>query len=120
MAHFAEISPENEVLRILVLDNETLLDDSGIEHESRGVDYLTWLLGGTWVQTSYNSSIRGRFAAPGMLYRADLDLFIHRQPFPSWTLDSTGTWQPPTPMPDDGATYSWEEETQSWVAHQEE
>ncbi len=113
MAHFAEISPENDVLRVLVVPDD---------QEHRGQEYLAGdlRLGGTWLQTSYNNNIRGRYAAPGMLYHAELDLFIEPQPYASWTLDSTGTWQPPVPMPDDGATYSWQEETQSWVAHQEE
>jgi len=24
-------------------------------------------------------------------------------------------WQPPTPMPDDGESYYWDEDTTSWV-----
>tara|TARA_R110002049_G_scaffold304427_3_gene499617 strand:- start:1899 stop:2291 length:393 start_codon:yes stop_codon:yes gene_type:complete len=105
-----------EILRVLVVDNDTLLDENGIEHESRGVDYLTWLVGGEWVQTSYNARIRGRYAAPGMLYLADQDIFVEPRPFPSWTLNVQGIWQPPVPMPEGEATYTWEEETLSWVA----
>lgn len=116
MANFAELNSNNEVIRVLALDNETLAAPSGQEEESRGIDYLTWLLGGTWLQTSYTSSIRGCYAAPGMLYNPELDVFHDPQPFPSWTLDPQGNWQPPTPMPDDGATYTWQEETLSWVA----
>ena len=37
------------------------------------------------------------------------------QPFPSWTLDANYEWQPPTPMPDDGGVYAWDEETLMWV-----
>jgi len=37
-------------------------------------------------------------------------------PFPSWTLDETTlTWYPPTPRPDDGKRYRWDEDTLSWV-----
>lgn len=34
------------------------------------------------------------------------------QPFPSWTLDNTFTWQPPKPKPD--GDYQWNEPTQQW------
>ena len=36
--------------------------------------------------------------------------------FPSWTLDETTLqWSPPTPKPDDGQKYRWDEPTLSWV-----
>lgn len=31
--------------------------------------------GGTWVQTSYNNNFRGTFAAVGMTYDSDLNIF---------------------------------------------
>jgi hypothetical protein len=38
------------------------------------------------------------------------------QPYPSWRLhQSTYLWEPPTPMPDDGTHYRWDESTESWV-----
>jgi hypothetical protein len=37
-------------------------------------------------------------------------------PFASWTLDeATLLWSAPTPKPDDGLKYRWNEETLSWV-----
>ena len=33
-------------------------------------------LGGTWIKTSYNGSIRGKFAGPGDLYDEASDTFI--------------------------------------------
>lgn len=36
------------------------------------------------------------------------------QPYSSWTWDGTA-WQPPTPYPDDGGLYQWDEETLQWV-----
>lgn len=58
MAHFAEIDSNNIVLRVLVVPNE---------HELNGQEYLaeTVGLGGTWIQTSYNGNIRGKFAGIG-------------------------------------------------------
>jgi hypothetical protein len=61
MAHFAEIDSNNVVLRVLVVPNE---------HESNGQEYLaeTVGLGGTWIQTSYNANIRGKYAGIGDIY----------------------------------------------------
>lgn len=107
MAHFAEVNEFNEVQRVLVVPDE---------QEGRGHDYLSsdLGLGGTWLQTSYNATIRGRFAAPGMLYSTELDLFVERQPFASWTLDAAGEWQPPFPAPDSG-DYVWSEPDVAWI-----
>jgi hypothetical protein len=38
------------------------------------------------------------------------------QPFASWTWDSSNLeWVSPTPYPDDGNLYDWDEDTTSWV-----
>lgn len=40
-----------------------------------------------------------------------------RRPFPSWIgNEETMTWEPPTPYPDDGNQYYWDEPNVSWVA----
>lgn len=61
MAHFAEIDSNNVVLRVLVVADE---------HEHRGQEFLAndCNLGGTWIQTSYNANIRGKFAGIGDIY----------------------------------------------------
>jgi hypothetical protein len=39
-----------------------------------------------------------------------------RKPYPSWIGNvETMTWQPPTPYPDDGKSYYWNEEQVAWV-----
>lgn len=39
-----------------------------------------------------------------------------RQPFSSWIGDiNTMAWEPPTPYPDDGNDYYWDEPTTSWI-----
>jgi hypothetical protein len=55
MAHFAEIDDNGFVLRVLVVDNS---------QENRGQDFLAndLGLGGTWIQTSYNAKIRGKYS----------------------------------------------------------
>jgi hypothetical protein len=67
-----------------------------------------------WVQTSYTGKKRRRFAGIGYRYDAERDAFIAPQPFPSWRLDNTTAWVAPTPMPDDGGQYIWDEAAQYW------
>ena len=109
MAHWAEIDSNNKVLRVLVVDNA---------HEDRGAEYLSvdCNLGGTWVQTSYNSNFRKNFAGAGFHYDPTNDWFYAPQPFPSWTLDEDAKWQPPVAYPTDGLVYVWDEETTDWKA----
>ena len=54
-------------------------------------------------------------ASIGYAYDAVRDAFIAPKPFSSWTLnETTCQWEAPTPKPDDGKNYSWNEETTSW------
>jgi hypothetical protein len=106
MAHWAEIDLDNKVTRVLVGDNN---DPAGDE----GYQWLIHNLGGTWIKTSYNNNIRGTYAGIGFTYNAAEDIFITPQPYPSWI--RTGSfWNAPTPMPTDGARYSWDEEAGQW------
>lgn len=115
MAHFAEIGLNNTVLQVIVVHNNELLDENGVEQESRGQDFCRNLLGGAWVQTSYNATFRKNYAGIGYTYDSERDAFVPPKPFPSWTLDEdTCQWSPPIPMPDDGNMYYWDEQSQSW------
>ena len=115
MAHFAEIGLNNVVQRVIVVDNNIILNENGIEQESLGQEFCRNLLGGSWIQTSYNGSFRKNFAGIGFTYDSERDAFIAPKPFNSWILDEeTCQWQAPTPIPDDGNTYTWNEETVSW------
>jgi len=69
MAHFAEIDKDGFVVRVLVVDNS---------QEHRGQEFLAddLGLGGTWIQTSYNSNIRGKYAGIGDFYDKTKDEFI--------------------------------------------
>ena len=71
MAHFAEINSNNKVVRVLVVDNS---------QENRGQEFLAndLNLGGTWIQTSYNSNFGGKFAAIGDTW--DGSSFISPEP----------------------------------------
>ena len=117
MAHFAKLDENNIVIDVLVVRNEDL--DSSNE-EASGIAYLTNLFGGIWKQTSYNNNIRKNYATIGFTYNQDLNAFISPQPYPSWILNEiTCKWEAPIPMPtieiDDKFTYTWKEETTSWV-----
>ena len=85
-----------------------------------------------WVQTSYNTrggvhyapnsnepdggiALRKNFASIGDTYDQIRDAFISPDPYPSWELDEdTCLWNPPTPYPEDGKFYKWDEDTTSW------
>jgi hypothetical protein len=108
MAHWAEIDANNLVVRVAVTNSD---DPSGDE----GYSWLVANLGGTWVQTSYNGAMRKNFAGIGFSYDSERDAFIPPKLFESWVLDEdTCQWQAPTPYPDDGKVYVWNEETVSW------
>lgn len=116
MAHFAELDENNVVKRVIVVANKDTADADGNEKESIGVAFCQKLLGGNWVQTSYNGSIRKNYAGIGYTYDTALDAFVPPKPFPSWVLNSdTAQWDAPVPMPTDGKKYSWDEASQSWV-----
>ena len=86
-----------------------------------------------WVQTSYNTrggvhyapnshepdggvALRKNYAGKGYTYDAVRDAFNPPKPFSSWLLnEDTCQWDAPTPIPDDGKIYDWDEDTTSWV-----
>jgi hypothetical protein len=106
MSHFAELDENNIVLRVLVGDNNL---------PNEGYDWFVENLGGTWVQTSYNGTIRKNFAGIGYTYDEELDAFIAPQPYESWTLNTqTAKWMSPSPYPQDGRIYEWDEENLNW------
>ena len=121
MAHFAQLNEENLVTQVIVVANEDTADQDGVENEAIGIEFCTNLLGGRWVQTSYNANIRKNYAGIGYKYDATLDAFIPPQPFASWILnEETAQWEAPTPYPNDEKRYTWDEETTSWVEVTEE
>jgi hypothetical protein len=116
MAHFAELNENNIVTRVIVVSNNELLDDHGIEQESKGIQFCQQLLGGNWKQTSYNSTFRKHYAGIGYTYDQVLDAFISPKPYPSWLLNTeTCDWESPVPYPTDGGQYTWDEASLSWI-----
>ena len=107
MAHWAELDDNNKVIRVLVGDNN---DPAGDE----GYSWLIDNLGGNWIQTSYNNTIRFNFAGIGYTYDPIDDAFLAPQPYPSWVLNSKKQWEPPIAYPTDGKFYVWNEESGEW------
>lgn len=70
MSHWAEIDNTNTVIRVLVGDNN--LPDEG--------EAFMNSLGGTWIKTSYNGTIRKNFAGAGYTYDETRDAFIAPEP----------------------------------------
>lgn len=110
MSHFAKVNAMGEVESVIVAEQEfidTLPDKT------------------SWVQTSYNTRagqhpegrpLRKNYAGIGYTYDPARDAFIPPKPFPSWTLnEETCWWECPTPYPQDGKTYIWEEGSKTWV-----
>lgn len=111
MAHFAKVI-HGVVTEVLVIDQDVI--DTGAFGDPA-----------LFVQTSYNTHggqhpegrpLRMNYAGIGYTYDAERDAFIPPQPFPSWTLnEDTCLWVAPTPYPDDGKPYHWDEATLAWV-----
>ena len=102
MSHFAEIDGDGIVIRVIVAEQDFI--NSGAVGDSFN-----------WVQTSYNGNFRKNYAGRGYIYDEVRDAFIPPKPFDSWTLnEDTCRWDAPTPYPDDGKVYGWNEDTTSW------
>ena len=78
MAHFAKLDENNIVSNVIVIDNKNTLDENGIEKEEIGIAYCKSLYGEhtKWIQTSFNSKIREKFAGIGDYYNETLNQFI--------------------------------------------
>jgi hypothetical protein len=115
MAHFAQLNEDNLVTQVIVVANEDTTDSDGMENEAVGAEFCNKLLGGKWVQTSYNATIRKNYAGIGYKYDSGLDAFIPPQPFVSWTLDEDkAQWKAPVDYPTEEGRFVWNEETLAW------
>ena len=124
MAHFCKLDENNIVTQVIVVDNKDVTDPfTGQEDEILGIAFCKKLLGGNWVQTSYNSTIRKRYAGVGYSYNRALDAFVAPKPYESWVLNTeTIDWESPVgPAPElteaeveSGSRYEWDEENGVW------
>jgi hypothetical protein len=127
MAHYAMIDENNVVTQVFVGKNE---DEGGVNWEN----YYAQGTGQICKRTSYNTrggvhydaetnessdtqekAFRKNYAGIGYSYDADRDAFIPPKPFESWNLNEDSClWESPIPYPEDGNSYSWDEENQAW------
>lgn len=111
MSHFAKVEG-GIVTEVLVIEQDVI--DTGLFGDPT-----------LFIQTSYNTHggqhpegrpLRKNYAGAGYTYDEERDAFIPPQPFPSWSLnEDTCLWDAPTPYPDDGKPYAWNEATLAWV-----
>lgn len=85
MAHWAEIDENNIVIRVTVGDNN---------EPDEGYQWLLDNLGGRWIKTSYNETIRKNFAGAGYYYDEARDAFIAPKPGDNWVFnEDTCKWE---------------------------
>lgn len=92
MAHFAQLDENNMVIQVIVVANNDCIDSGGNESEEIGVAFCSQLLGGRWVQTSYNNSIRKQYAGLGFTYNEESDVFVAPQPNSDYVLNENYDW----------------------------
>jgi hypothetical protein len=125
MAHFAQLDENNVVTQVIVVSNEDTSDANDVEVEEIGVAFCKKLFGADtrWKQTSYNNSMRVRYAGIGYSFSEELNAFIPPSPFPSWELDEeTADWvsplgAAPTLKEEEISArsfYRWNEEAGAW------
>lgn len=119
MAHYAFLDENNIVVEVIVGKDE---NEDGINWEQ----HYQAIKGLNCKRTSYNTRagvhvnngtpFRKNYAGIGYSYNQELDAFIPPKPYPSWLLDEVaGIWSAPTPMPQDGKYYMWNESNINWV-----
>ena len=116
MAHYAFLDSNNIVTEVIVGKDENNFDWERHYGDIRGqlckrTSYNT--IGG--IHNTGGTPFRKNYAGIGYTYDAQRDAFIPPKPYASWILDETSClWQAPTPMPQDGKQYRWDESTTSW------
>jgi hypothetical protein len=111
MSYFAKVNDDNIVEQVIVAES---------------AEWCETNIGGTWLQTSYNTvggvhtaggtPLRKNYAGIGYTYDSERDAFIAPNPYASWLLnEDTCLWESPVPKPADGKIYEWDESTLSWV-----
>lgn len=111
MAHYAKVL-DGIVTQVIVAEPEFF--DNFVDNTP-----------GTWIETSKQTHggvhsdggtpLRKNYASIGGHYDSTADAFYEQTPYDSWVLNTTTyLWEAPTPMPDDGNRYEWNEADQVW------
>lgn len=76
MAYFAQVDDSGVVQRVIAVNDAECLDQYGQENEAIGALFCHKLMGGIWLQTSFNARIRGKFAGIGDIYDEATNTFV--------------------------------------------
>jgi hypothetical protein len=142
MAHFAKIGLNGQVIAVLTLNDNDMLNASGVEDELVGQQYLeqhnNWP-SQMWIQTSYNTlnnqhktggtPLRGNYAGIGYSWDEENQIFWPKKPYNSWVKHlPTASWKSPIGdapsltetqiLQNNSRThywqYIWNEDNQTW------
>jgi hypothetical protein len=130
MATFAILNNDNKVIEIIKVADDVQTSNGPLGQNDKHPDGEKWVLdvlGKKSKQTSFNAKFRGKSAAIGDTYDSNRDIFIGKQPYPSWILNtSTGIYEAPVVYPlnistailtEGYDTISWEESNKRWVLY---
>ena len=118
MAHYSFLNMQNIVTEVIVGKDETDGPTNWEIHYGNIREQVC-------KRTSYNTTggvhanggtpFRKNYAGIGYTYDETRDAFIPPKPYDSWTLNETSClWEAPVAYPDDGETYTWNEEMGTW------
>lgn len=114
MITFAELDKNSVVKRVIVVSEANNADENGAQDENVGISFCKKLYGEEtiWKQAQGKRGLVGK----GQVYHEERDLFIERQPLPSWILDDDSVWVAPVAEPslteeqiEQGYRYTWNE-----------
>lgn len=122
MAYYALLDDNNVVVNVISGRDEHEIVKGISDWEA----YYGEFHGLNCKRTSYNTyrnehmnggtPFRGNYATIDGTYDPHLDIFIDPQPYPSWVFnEATAGWDAPTPRPDDGQLWTWNEDSGEWV-----
>lgn len=103
MKYINELDSENKVFNAILVNEEDV-------DTAEKLNSFIQLLG-----LSENSILSDANYIDGSFNQA-LNKLVHRQPFPSHTLDQNGDWVSPVPHPQvEGVSYVWNEQGLEWI-----
>ena len=111
--YFAEIDQSDFVIRVIVSE-PSYINSGRVGNPS---DWVECFMDEDGVINPKNL-----YPGVGYNYNSSTDVFYPAHPYPSWTLDESYYWQPPTPKPEQWEydennipkPWIWDEDSQSW------
>ncbi|CAB5162573.1 hypothetical protein UFOVP151_38 [uncultured Caudovirales phage] len=122
MSNFAVTDSNDVVVQVIVIEQDVI--DTGLFGDPASFERTSYnTRGGIYYTPNTNTpdpdqskAFRKNYAGIGYKLDRVRDAFIPPQDYPSWHLnESTCLWEAPTPLPQDGKPYRWDEPTLAWV-----